>query len=212
MRLNPSKSKRAPVGRTPRVLALSPAQFAVTLCAVFSLVVAAVLALARVGNTKTSFESAALPVASSTRSNPAPAGFISYKWGDSLPTLHTAAFTKILGPNHEGLTTYSVKRTGSLLGLPVKEENYWFSQGRFYEGVAWVASNQSLKAARDALVKVLGPPSFSSERLQLWKWNWPQSGVTAQLKADTSIQINIWNDAVHPANFKAQNRKAHTSR
>jgi hypothetical protein len=212
MRLNPFKPKRAVVGRTWPALTLSPGQFAVAVCAVFSLVVAAILALARVGNTKTSLESGALRVAISRQSNPAPAGFIGYKWGDSLPAAHTQALIKILVPNHEGLTTYSVKRTDSLLGLPVKEENYWFSHGRFYKGVAWVASNQSLKAAKAALLKALGPPSFSSEPLQLWKWYWPQTGVTAQLKADTSIQISIWSDAVHPVNFKTQNRKAHASR
>jgi hypothetical protein len=52
MRLNPFKPKRAVVGRTWPALTLSPGQFAVAVCAVFSLVVAAILALARVGNTK----------------------------------------------------------------------------------------------------------------------------------------------------------------
>jgi hypothetical protein len=212
MRLNPFKPKRAVVGQTWPALTLSPAQFAVALCAVFSILVAAILALAGVGKTKTIFESGALRVAISRQSNPAPAGFIGYKWGDSLPAAHTQALIKILVPNHEGLTTYSVKRTDSLLGLPVKEENYWFSHGRFYKGVAWVARSQSLIAAKAALLKALGPPSFSSEPLQLWKWYWPQTGVTAQLKADTSIQITIWSDAVHPVHFKTQNRKGHTSR
>jgi hypothetical protein len=117
---------------------------------------------------------------------------------------------KIIGPNHEGLTSYSLKSTDSLFGLPVKEEGYWFSHGRFCEGVAWVASNQPLKAAKDALVKAFGPPSFTSE--QLWKWHWPQSGVTAQLNADTSIQIHIWNDAVYPISLKTRNRQAQKSR
>jgi hypothetical protein len=205
-----SPTKRPIVGRTS--LARSPGQFAVALCAVFSLLVAAILALARVGNTKTSFESGALRVATFTQSKPAPAGFIGYKWGDPPPAVHTKALVKVLGPNHEGLTAYSVKRTGSLLGLPVKEEGYWFSHGGFFEGVAWVANDQSLKAAKAALRKALGPPSFSSERLQLWKWHWPQTGVTAQLKADTSIQISIWNDAVHPVNLKIPDRKAQRSR
>jgi hypothetical protein len=210
MRLNPFKPKRPFVGRTWPALALSPGQFAVALCAVFSLIVAGILALADVGNTKTSFETGALRPAISMQSASAPAGFLGYKWGDPLRAVRTDPFIKVIGPNHEGVTTYSVKRTDSLLGLPVKEEDYWFSHGRFHEGVACIASSQSLKTAKDALVKAFGPPSFASE--QLWRWHWPQASVTAQLNADTNIQVSIWNDAVRPVSFKTQNRQTLKSR
>jgi len=215
MRLNPLKPKATASERTPRSQARppraqSPALFAVAVFAVFCSLVAAILLLAGIGNKKTSFETGALRVATSAQSTAAPAGFLGYKWGDPLRAVRTDPFIKVIGPNHEGVTTYSVKRTDSLLGLPVKEEDYWFSHGRFHEGVACIASSQSLKKAKDALVKAFGPPSFASE--QVWRWHWPQASVTAQLNADTNIQISIWNDAVRPVSFKTQNRQTLKSR
>lgn len=209
MRLNPFKAKatasKRPPGSQPRpARAQSPGLFAVALFALFCSLVGGILLLAGLGNTRTRLATGARRVATSAQSTPAPVGFLGYKWGDPLRAVRTEAFIKIIGPNHEGLTSYSVKSTDSLFGLPVKEEGYWFSHGRFSEGVASVANNQSLNAARDALVKAFGPPSFASQ--QLWKWQWPRTGVSAQLNADTSIQIHIWNDAVHPVSFKTQNR------
>jgi len=166
--------------------------------------------LAGIGNTKTRPASGALRVATAAQSTPAPVGFLGYKWGDPLRAVRTKALIEIVGPNHEGVTSYSVNSTDSLFGLPIKEEGYWFSRGRFSEGVAWIARNQSLKAAKDALVKAFGPPTFASE--QLWKWHWPNTGVTAQLNADTSIQISIWKDAVHPVSARTQNRNVQKSR
>jgi len=215
MRLNPVKdkataSKRPPGSQARPPRAQSPGLFAVGLFALFCSLVGGILLLAGLGNTRTRPATGPRRVAAFAQSTPAPVGFLGYKWGDPLRAVRTEALIKLVGPNHEGLTSYSVKSTDSLFGLPVKEEGYWFSSGRFSEGVASIASNQSLKAARDALVKAFGPPSFASD--QLWKWHWPNTGVTAQLNADTSIQISIWKDAVHPVSLKTQDRNAQKSR
>jgi hypothetical protein len=174
------------------------------LCGVFVLFIAAVLFFGRSGSTDSTAASGTMPVAVSTPSAPAPIGFRDYKWGTPLRAVRAAGLKKLVGPTDEGITMYGVTPPGPLFGLPVKEEAYSFSHGKLYQGAVWLDGTQNLAAAKDALVNTYGPPSFANERLQLWKWSWPGTGITARLYRETTIEISIWNDSVDPISFQVK--------
>ena len=73
------------------------------------------------------------------------------------------------------------KALAYLFGVPVAEEAYSFSSGRFYSGSAWLDGRDNLVRMRAALTKEFGRPTFANEGLQLWKWKWPGSQVEVHL-------------------------------
>ncbi|MCI0626496.1 MAG: hypothetical protein L0387_33420 [Acidobacteria bacterium] len=104
-----------------------------------------------------------------------PDGFRSFRWGTSPgPGLR-----KMAGPT-DGVVLYvpaGGKTPPPLFELPVAEEAYSFSNGRFYSGSAWLDGENNFKKMKVALTRKFDQPSFSNERLNLWKWRWPRSGV-----------------------------------
>jgi hypothetical protein len=98
-----------------------------------------------------------------------PSGYRAIKWGSApRPDLK-----KYNGPT-DGLTLY-VPATPPLplFDIPVAEEDYTYSKGKFYSANAYVDGEGNLQKMKAALFKKFGPPSFANESLSIWKWKWP---------------------------------------
>lgn len=108
-----------------------------------------------------------------------PTGFRELKWGSSPPRS-----LKKLADNGGGLTVYTPAAgtvPAPLFGLPVAEEAYEFSKLRFYSGSAWLDGRENFGKAKEALTKLYGPPTFSNQASELFKWRWPGGKVEVQL-------------------------------
>jgi hypothetical protein len=108
-----------------------------------------------------------------------PTGFRNFKWGapPSGKLKKTASGTG-------GATIYvpmAGKRLAPLFGLPVTEEAYVFSNGKFYRGMAWLSGKDNFEKSKSFLEKEYGKPSFANESIYLWKWKWPGSRVEVHL-------------------------------
>jgi hypothetical protein len=107
-----------------------------------------------------------------------PTGFRDFKWG-SVPR---ASLKKFSGPTDDGLTLYvpaRAKTPAPLFDIPVTEEDYSFSHGKFYSGDAYLDGEINLQKMKAALIKTFGQPSFANESLKMWKW--PKSAVEVHL-------------------------------
>ena len=114
-----------------------------------------------------------------------PKGFRSIKWGSSP----SGGLKKMGGPT-DGVTMYvpaSSKSLPPLFELPVAEEAYSFSEGKFYSGSAWLDGQENFHKMKAALTKAYGQPSFVNERLNLWKWKWPGSQIEVHLSHQTKF-------------------------
>jgi hypothetical protein len=108
-----------------------------------------------------------------------PTGFRELKWGSSPPRS-----LKKFADNGGGLTMYTPatgKAPAPLFGIPVAEEAYSFSKLRFYSGSAWLDGRENFEKAKEALTKLYGPPTFSNQASELFKWQWPSTKVEVQL-------------------------------
>jgi hypothetical protein len=107
-----------------------------------------------------------------------PNGFLGMRWGEP-----PAQSIKIIGPSGEGTAMYapnSVKPT-QFLGLQVKEEAYFYNNGRFYSGSVWLEGQENFARMKAALFKKYGYPTFANDKLFLWKWQWPEKKIEVQL-------------------------------
>lgn len=114
-----------------------------------------------------------------------PTGFRNFNWGSSP----SASLKKISGPS-DGITIYvpaSGKALAPLFEVPVAEEAYSFSKGKFYSGSAWFDGHGNFEKVKAALVKAYGQPAFINDKLALWKWKWPGK----QIEVDLSYQANF---------------------
>ena len=114
-----------------------------------------------------------------------PTGFRNFKWGapPSGKLKKTAS-----GP--DGSTMYvpaSGKKLAPLFGLPVTEEAYMFSNGRFYSGIAYIKGNDNFEKMKAILNKEYGKPSFANESSNIWKWKWPGSQIEVHLYYQTKF-------------------------
>jgi len=114
----------------------------------------------------------------STTTEP-PCGFRSYQWG-SAPS---EDMKKYHGPTNDGLSMYVpvADTIPALLGIPVTEEAYSFSQDKLYSASAWLDGAENFEKMRVALSRAYGPSSFCNEKSYLWKWKWPMSQVEIHL-------------------------------
>src|ERR1044071_3411407 len=111
---------------------------------------------------------------------------------------------RISGPTPDGTSLYVPTAGGGkapqpFLGLPVAEEAYSFSHGRFYSGSVWLDGRANFEKAKAELVKAYGQPAFSNPRLDLHKWKWPRSKVEVSLSYQARVQrttITFVNDEV----------------
>lgn len=73
------------------------------------------------------------------------------------------------------------KSAGPFLGVPVVEESYQFSNGKFYCGSAFIDGADNLAKMRAALSEQFGQPSFVNEALGVWKWKWEERKIFVML-------------------------------
>lgn len=126
-----------------------------------------------------------------------PCGFRSYQWG-SAPS---ESMKKVHGPTNEGLTMYApaADTIPALLGIPVAEESYSFSQDKLYCAIAWLDGTENFEKMRVALPREYGPPSFCNEDLYLWRWKWATSQVEVHLffeKKFSRTTVTFLNNAI----------------
>jgi hypothetical protein len=129
-----------------------------------------------------------------------PKGFRSLQW-DGAPS----GGMRPVGPTSDDLTIY-VPASGTslppLFGIPVAEESYSFSRGKFYSGSAWLDGQENFEKMKAALIKTYGTPSFVNEKLYVWKWTWPGSRVEVDLyfqPKDTRTTVTFLNDPISGA-------------
>lgn len=109
-----------------------------------------------------------------------PNGFRNLRWGSSP----SASLKKYSGPTSDGITMYipaSGKNPLPLFEAPVAEEAFSFSKGKFYSGSAWFDGQGTLEMVKATLVKAYGQPSFANEKMNLWKWKWPEQRIEIHL-------------------------------
>lgn len=78
-----------------------------------------------------------------------------------------------------------------LFKVPVAEEAYSFSKGKFFSASAWLDGKENFEKVRAALIEKYGQPSetinsydrfsVAAERRNLWLWKWPESPVEIRL-------------------------------
>lgn len=140
---------------------------------------------------------------SSQRINPIPAAappdsFRNLKWGSSP----NASLKKYFGPTSDGITGYrpvSGKAPASLFEVPVAEEGYLFSNGKFYSGNTWFDGRGNFEKVQAALLKTYGQPSFSNEKINLWMWRWPGGKIEVHLSYQSKFSrttVTFVNDAI----------------
>lgn len=129
-----------------------------------------------------------------------PKGLRSLQWGGA-----PSGGMRPVGPSSDDLTVY-VPASGTslppLFGIPVADESYSFSKGKFYSGSVWLDGQENLEKMKAALMKAYGSPSLVNEKLYLWKWKWPGSGIEVDLyyqPKDTRTTVTFLNDAISGA-------------
>jgi len=108
-----------------------------------------------------------------------PIGFREFKWG-----AHPSSKIKKIGSSSDGTAIYfpsSDKKLAPLFGLPIVEEAYQFSNGKFFSGSAWLDGKDNFEKIKAAMTKEFGTPSFANEGIYLWKWKWPGSQIEVHL-------------------------------
>ncbi|MDP1718710.1 MAG: hypothetical protein Q8L40_11605 [Burkholderiales bacterium] len=109
-----------------------------------------------------------------------PKQYRSLAWGASP----NGSLKKFAGPTSDGTTLYAPtpgKKPAPLFDLPVTEENYSFTHGKLYAASAYLDGRANFDKMKAALIKAYGPPSFSNERADLFKWKWPRSKIEVHL-------------------------------
>ena len=127
------------------------------------------------------------PVAASVNhvASKPPTGFRNFKWG-SPPK----GGIKKMGDYDDGLAMYvptGTTKLAPLFDLPIVEEDYSFSHGKFYSGDSYLDGEANFQKMKAALITEFGTPSFVNESLGVWKWKWPQSAVEVDLKYQESF-------------------------
>jgi len=127
-----------------------------------------------------------------------PNGFRILKWGSSPD----AGLKKYSGPTSDGITMYvpaSGQALAPLFEVPIAEEAYSFSKGKFYSGSAWADGQGNFEKLKSALTKTYGQPTFTSEKLNLWKWKWPSKKIEVHLSYQTKFSrttVTFVNNAI----------------
>lgn len=109
-----------------------------------------------------------------------PKGFRNAKWGASP----AAGLKKMMGPTSDGTSMYAPapgKKPQALFDIPVAEEAYLYTRGKFYSGSVWLDGQNNLEKMKATLSREFGPPSFANEQLYLWKWKWPNKKIEVHL-------------------------------
>jgi len=123
----------------------------------------------------------------------APKGFRDLAWGASP----SKKLKKPLGSSTGGIAIYQPrpgKRLPPLFKVPVAEEAYSFSKGKFFSASAWLDGKENFEKIEAALIKTYGQASktinnydrrfVTNKRKNLRKWKWPDSPVEVRLTYD----------------------------
>jgi hypothetical protein len=118
-----------------------------------------------------------------------PKGFRSLAWG----ALVAKGMVKVTGPTSDGTSLYSpsaaqAKNLQPILGVPVAEEAYSFSRGRFYSGSAWIDGQSNFDAVKTSLIKAYGQPAFANSGMHVYKWKWPGNKIEIHLSYQAKLQ------------------------
>jgi hypothetical protein len=119
-----------------------------------------------------------LIVASASSAADAPKSFRGIKWSSSPG----GGLIILSGPT-DGVTIYAPtsKKLPPFFDLPVTEEAYMYSRGRFYSGSVWLDGQDLFEKMKAELTKAYGQPSFKSEQMYLWKWKWSRTKIEVHL-------------------------------
>jgi hypothetical protein len=126
-----------------------------------------------------------------------PKGFRSLNWGASP----ASGLKKLSGSTSDGTSLYvqkSSKTPAPLLEIPVAEEAYSFSHGKFYSGSAWLDGKENFDKMKAALTKAYGTPLFSNGR-DLYKWKWLGTKIEVSLYFQAKFArttVTFLNDAI----------------
>lgn len=115
-----------------------------------------------------------------------PTGFRNFKWGAS-----PSGKLKKLVDHPDGTVMYvpaAGKQPAPLYGLPVAEEAFMFSNGKFFSGSAWLKSKDTFDKMKSTLEKEFGKPAFANESVSLWKWKWAGSQVEVHLSYQAKFE------------------------
>jgi hypothetical protein len=127
-----------------------------------------------------------------------PSGYRTFKWG-AAPG---ATLKKMMGPTDEGISMYvplKGKSVGPLFDLPVAEEDYSFSHGKFFQGEAYLDGADMLQKMKTILIEKFGKPTFVNENLKVWKWKWPVGSIEVDLTYQASFSrttVRFANNAI----------------
>jgi hypothetical protein len=119
----------------------------------------------------------------------APSGFRDLAWG----VAPDKKLKKNPVPAAGDIAVYRPRanKLAPLFKVPVAEEAYSFSQGKFFSASAWLDGRENFEKIRTALIEKFGQPaetinnydrfSVANERRKLWLWKWPESPVEVRL-------------------------------
>lgn len=68
-----------------------------------------------------------------------------------------------------------------LYKVPVAEEVYSFSKGKFFSASAWLDGKENFEKIKVALIETYGQASVTDERKNLRIWKWPDRPVEVRL-------------------------------
>lgn len=108
-----------------------------------------------------------------------PDGFRDKRWGT-----HSTAGLQPHAVASEKVVVY--RRTAGqplppLLGVPVRDESYSYSNGRMFNGIAYFSGQDSLAKLKEALTRAYGPPDVVNEAQGIWRWKWPSRSIEVML-------------------------------
>ena len=84
----------------------------------------------------------------------------------------------------------SSKKSEPLFDIPVREEDYAFVHGKFYQGNAYLDGEPNLQNVKVTLISKFGNPTFVNERLKLYQWKWPKDQIETRLYGTTIMFAN----------------------
>jgi hypothetical protein len=128
-----------------------------------------------------------------------PRGFRGLQWGD--PPL--ADLKPFETGELKSDQVFTRREWPPFLGLAVSEEHFIFENDLLTGGGVSFVGEEKLDEVRVRLSSVFGPPSFSRERLKLWKWRWESSPVEIHLSyhdkfEQTTVRYIVLEKATSP--------------
>jgi hypothetical protein len=76
-----------------------------------------------------------------------------------------------------------------MFDIPVREEDYAFVHGKFYQGNAYL-DEPNVQKMKATLISKFGNPTFVNERLKLYQWKWPKDQIEMRLYRTTIMFSN----------------------